>query len=46
MALITLSPSSGSSIGDLDVPPAFEAREHHEQVARTVAFVPAHVVLT
>jgi len=29
----------GAAIGDLDVAPAFERGEHHEQIGRAVAFI-------
>ena len=29
----------GVAVGDLDMPPALQRREHHEQIGRAVAFV-------
>ena len=30
---------SGVAVGDLDMPPAFQRREHHEQIGNAIAFV-------
>ena len=29
----------GVAVGDLDMPPAFQRREHHEQIGDAIAFV-------